>query len=40
VIRKSLPELLDYVPLLSSAAEELGRLIDDPDNSTSQLVRE
>ena len=40
VIRKSLPELLDYVPLLTSAAEELGRLIDDPDNSISQLVRE
>ncbi len=35
VIRKSLPELLDYLPILRSAAEELGRLIDDPDNSTS-----
>lgn len=35
VIRKSLPELLDYLPILRSAAEELGRLIDDSDNSTS-----
>jgi DNA-binding IclR family transcriptional regulator len=34
VIRKSLPELLNYLPILSSAAEQLGRLIDDPDNST------
>tara|TARA_B110000046_G_scaffold185312_1_gene226508 strand:+ start:6047 stop:6844 length:798 start_codon:yes stop_codon:yes gene_type:complete len=34
VIRKSLPELLHYLPLLSGAAEQLGRLIDDPDNST------
>jgi DNA-binding IclR family transcriptional regulator len=34
VIRKNLPELLNYLPILSSAAEQLGRLIDDPDNST------
>ena len=34
VIRKSLPELLNYLPILSNAAEQLGRLIDDPDNST------
>lgn len=34
VIRKSLPELLNYLPILSSAAKQLGRLIDDPDNST------
>ena len=31
VIRKSLDELLGYVPMLTNAAMELSRLIDDPD---------
>ncbi|MCT2530655.1 IclR family transcriptional regulator [SAR92 clade bacterium H921] len=35
VIRKTLPELLNYLPMLSSAAEQLGRLVDFPDNSTT-----
>jgi len=32
VIRKSLDELLGYLPILRQAASELGRLIDDPDD--------
>lgn len=35
VIRKGLPQLLGYLSILRSAADELGRLIDEPDNSTS-----
>lgn len=35
VIRKSLHELLDYVPVLIKAAKELSGLIDEPDGHTN-----
>ena len=31
-VRKSLDELLGYLPILRQAADELGRIIDDPDD--------
>ena len=36
VIRKSLDELLDYVPVLIKAAKELSGLIDEPDGATNR----
>jgi DNA-binding IclR family transcriptional regulator len=38
VIRKSLHELLGYVPVLIKAAKELSGLIDEPDGDTNSSV--
>ena len=37
LIRKSLDELLSYVPLLREAAAELGQLIDHADEATTEV---